>query len=197
MPFTALTDSFFHYGYIGIFFLTAFGSTYVPFSGGLVVMAAGALSKSGQFNFFLVLATVAAASTFADLLIFRIARRIGRNSVYQRYIKNHPFSDRIERNFNRRPEATVLFSRFIGIATTPVDALAGLAHMKTSSFLLFDFIGNTICCLAYLSVGYFIGRAIEIDAQKTGIAIAVLAIALLIAYGIYIFFFKTQELPDS
>src|SRR5262249_14976257 len=72
MTIEAFTIYFSHLGYIGISLLTAFGSTYIPFSGGLVVMTAGALTKSGQFNFFLVLATVTAASTFADYLVYRI-----------------------------------------------------------------------------------------------------------------------------
>jgi membrane protein DedA with SNARE-associated domain len=62
---------------------------------------------------------------------------------------------------------TIIVSRFIGFATTPVDALMGLSQVRLSTFISMDAIGNALCTTIYLSIGYIIGITAAQSAQFT------------------------------
>ncbi|MGE5541129.1 MAG: DedA family protein [Bacillota bacterium] len=171
------------YGYSALFLLVAASevTSFLPI--GIILIGVGALARAHYLSFFISFFTAAAASTMSDIIVFEISRRLGKKAGYRRFVERNRFANRIEGYAKRHPRATVFLSRLIGVASTPVNAIAGLSQMRVVEFAFFDLLGNALCTAAYLAAGYFIGAAWKQDAKLTSLGIGV---ALAIGVGGYV-----------
>jgi membrane protein DedA with SNARE-associated domain len=155
------------YGYVALFFIILLAGTYIPIPGGLVLIAVGAFGHQGYLNIFYAFFAAVSGSISSDTITFYIARRFGKHKGYKKYVANHKFAKRIEAFAQKYPKMTIIVSRFIGFATTPVDALMGLSQVRLSTFISMDAIGNALCTTIYLSIGYIIGITAAQSARFT------------------------------
>lgn len=171
------------YGYGALFLLVAASevTSFLPI--GIILIGVGALARAHIVSFIISFATATLASTFSDVVVFEISRHLGKKEGYRRFVNRNALVARIEGYATRHPRATVFLSRLVGVASTPVNAIAGLSQMPVSVFAFFDMVGNALCALAYLSAGYFIGAAWQQDARLTSIGIG---FALAIGVGGYL-----------
>lgn len=182
------------YGYVALFAIIVASeiTSFLPI--GIVLVAMGAAAHQGYFNFFLLLAIAAIASSISDYIVFTIAHRLGKHEGYRRYVKNNRFASRIERYIERYPALTVFLSRLIGFASTPANAIAGLAQMPRMTFIAFDVLGNALCALVYLTIGYYLGAAWNYDGHIASIALGFLVAVVIAGYiGVYFLFRKKDQ----
>lgn len=170
------------YGYLALFLILAASELTSLLPIGILLIAVGAATRSHVLNFATALAVTTAASAFSDMVIFFISRRLGRREGYRRFVQKSQFAARIETYAVRHPKATVFFSRLIGFASTPVNAIAGLSQMSPVTFFAFDLLGVGLCCFTYLATGYLIGAAWQRDAKVTAMGVGVALTIAGIAY---------------
>lgn len=181
------------YGYVALFGIIAASevTSFIPI--GVVLIAVGALARAHYMSLTLSLVVAGVASTASDVIVFSIARRLGRKEGYRRYVDNHAFAQRIEAFAEKRPRAAIFLSRLVGIASTPVNAIAGLSQMHRRVFIPFDFLGNAFCAALYLAAGYYLGAAWVADAHLATIVIGVVIALIIAAYVVFIFFFRKKR----
>jgi membrane protein DedA with SNARE-associated domain/rhodanese-related sulfurtransferase len=153
------------------------------------LLAAGALSASGKFNFSLALAAVVIACLLADGFWFYLGRRRG-SQVLGLLCRISLEPDSCVRRtlnvFTRYGWRSVVFAKFVPGISTITPPLAGMSGLSTSRFLLFDGAGSLLYCGGLILLGYFFTNQIE----QIGVAIAHIggsALDVLIAIsGLYI-----------
>lgn len=171
-----------HYGYIALFLILAVSELTSVLPIGILLIAVGAVTRSHVLDFSTALVVTTAASAFSDMVIFYVSRHLGKRESYRRFVEKSEFASRIEGYAKHHPKATVFFSRLIGFASTPVNAIAGLSQMSPLIFFVFDVLGVGLCCFAYLGAGYLIGAAWQHDAKITAAGIGVALTIAGIAY---------------
>ncbi|MDB5195520.1 MAG: alkaline phosphatase, DedA family [Parcubacteria group bacterium] len=181
------------YGYVALFGMIAASevASFIPV--GVVLIAVGALAREHYMSLTLSLLVAATASTLSDTIVFSIAHRLGRKEGYRRYVDNHAYALRIESFAEKHPRAAVFLSRLVGLASTPVNAIAGLSQMSRAVFIPFDFLGNALCAALYLAAGYYLGAAWESHARLASIVIGVIIALIIIGYLVFFFFFRKKR----
>ncbi len=181
------------YGYIALFAIVVASelSTFLPV--GILLIAMGALVHQGYFNFWYLLVVSTLASVIGDYIVFSISRRLGKHQGYRRYVKNSSLASRLEGYVGRYPEATIFLSRLVGFAGTPANAIVGLSQTSRVTYLIFDTLGNLLCCAVYLSVGYYIGAAWEADARIASFALGMLVAVVILSYLFFYFIFRNKK----
>lgn len=178
-----------HYGYVVLFLLIMANELSSFFPMGILLIALGALSRTHVVSFLLSFLFATLASIVSDYLVFHISRRLGKRESYRRFVTKSQFATRIEAYMNHYPRMTVFISRLVGVASTPVNAVAGLSQMHAPTFVLFGLAGDAVCCFVYLAAGYFIGTAWQRDAALTslgvGIALAIACVTYLISFYLH------------
>lgn len=185
------------YGYIALFILVLVGGTYVPIPAGAVLMFVGAISHHHPVHLAISFCVALAASITDDLIIYSIARKLGRKAGYERFLEKHQHAQKLEDSMLKYPELAILGSRFIGFVSMPVNALAGLSRMKLRTFIPLAALGDAICIVLYLAAGYLIGNAWEKDARIAEMLIsAILVLFAVIMAGSYLFF-RRKRSPEQ
>ncbi len=185
------------YGYIAFFILFFVGEVVGFLPLGLLLIAMGTLARQHLFDFSTVLGLAIVASILGNLVLYTFAKKLGKQEVYQNRIKNNALAARIEKHVQAHPILTIFITRFIGVACYPTTLIAGLFNVPRRAFITAVALGNGICCLIYLSIGYFIGGAWEKDAHTASrIGFAVVGVVLT-GYILYYLFEKLSELHSS
>src|ERR1700686_396414 len=153
-----------------------------------VVLAAGALSGTGQLSFWPSLFFITVAALSADSIWYMLGRRKGIR-ILQILCKISLEPDscvrRTEGIFSKQGARSLLLAKFIPGLSTVAPPLAGIFHMRTRKFLLYDGVGSMIWGGSILGTGYIFSEQIERIAEraaKLGGGLAVLIIGILAAY---------------
>jgi membrane protein DedA with SNARE-associated domain len=160
----------------------------VPIPSLPMVLAAGALSGTGQLSFWSSLFFVAIAALSADSFWYMLGRRKGIR-ILQILCKISLEPDscvrRTEGIFSKQGARSLLLAKFIPGLGTVAPPLAGIFHMRARKFLLYDGLGAVIWGGSILGTGYIFSEQIEHIAEraaKLGGGLAVLIIGILAAY---------------
>ncbi len=151
--FTTVTAYLLQFKYIALFVSIFLSAAFVPVSGELIVVGAGAMVASGGMVLFIAFSICLFANVLGDVFGYIIMRFFG--NKYGRGFENKSKTFHSMGTYLRkRPLATVLFSRFVGFTAGQINFLAGLTRTPIRAFILGDVIGNTICVVLYLVTGY-------------------------------------------
>jgi membrane protein DedA with SNARE-associated domain/rhodanese-related sulfurtransferase len=135
------------------------------------LLAAGALSATGQFSFFLGLAVTVLACLMADAFWFYLGRHRG-NQVLSLLCRISLEPDscvrRTQNLFTRYGLRGLLVAKFLPGLNTVAPPLAGMSGMSAGRFLIVDAAGSLLYGGSYLAVGYLFSHQIE----QIGAAIA-------------------------
>jgi membrane protein DedA with SNARE-associated domain/rhodanese-related sulfurtransferase len=139
----------------------------IPLPATPVLLAAGALSVDGPFNFVLALALSVVATLIADVVWFFIGRRQGHRVLRllcKLSLEPTTCVRRTQDSFARRRGTMLMFAKFVpglGILAPPV---AGENGMGFGAFLFFDGIGATLWAGTLLAAGRFFGDLLKRNA---------------------------------
>ncbi|HEY6130221.1 MAG TPA: VTT domain-containing protein [Candidatus Acidoferrum sp.] len=167
-----------------------------------VVLAAGALSGTGQLSFWASLVLVAVAALSADSVWYILGRRKGiRILQFLCKISLEPDScvRRTEGVFSKQGARSLLLAKFIPGLSTIAPPLAGIFHMRARKFLLYDALGSLVWGLSILGAGYVFSEQIEKIAERAkalGGGLAVLIIAILASWIAWKFLARQKFLRD-
>jgi membrane protein DedA with SNARE-associated domain len=156
-----------HYNWaIVIMFVTAFGESLVLlnllFPGTALLIAAGALVKSGSLSFLPVIVGAVAGAVLGDAVSYWLGRRFGRGIVRVWPFNRHPelVASGI-RFFARHGAASVFIGRFFGPIRAVIPLVAGAMLMPPGRFWLANIASALVWAPLLLFVGDILGTAGE------------------------------------
>jgi membrane protein DedA with SNARE-associated domain/rhodanese-related sulfurtransferase len=153
-----------NYGYFVIFGITFAEQIGLPLPALPLLIGMGALSRSGDSSFALVVATATIASLAADFIWYRLGRLHGR-SVLRLICRISLEPDycvrRTEDAFERLGLWALLPAKFIPGFNAAAVPLAGMMKTPPLRFLAFDIAGVTLWTGTYTSVGYVFSHEVQ------------------------------------
>lgn len=135
------------------------------------LLAAGALSAGGKFDFWLALAAVVIACLIADGFWFYLGRRRGSQVLgllCRMSLEPDSCVRRTVNVFTRYGWRGVLIAKFVPGISTVTPPLAGMSGFGAGRFLFFDGAGSLLYCGGFMLLGYCFTSQIE----QIGAAIA-------------------------
>jgi membrane protein DedA with SNARE-associated domain len=152
------------YGYIVVFGAAFLEQMGFPLPAVPLLVAMGALSRSGEFSFAAVVATAVIASLTADFIWYELGRLHGR-SVLRLLCRVALEPDycvrRTEDTFERLGLWALLLAKFIPGFNAAAVPLAGMMKTPVFRFLVFDTAGVILWSGSYTLLGYVFSRQIE------------------------------------
>lgn len=149
-----------HFGYWGIFIMTALESTFVPVPSEVTMVPAGYLVQQGQMSLWAVLFASITGTLVGSLFNYWIARHYGRRFL-QAYGKYMLFGQdkmvKLDRFFARHGEVSIFTGRLIPGVRHVISFPAGLAHMDIKKFAFYTGVGGGIWMTTLVMIGYIIG----------------------------------------
>src|SRR4029078_2475244 len=153
------------YGYIIVFAGVFIEQIGFPLPAATLLIGMGALSRSGDFAFEMVIAIAVVAAVLADLSWFQLGHSHGR-SVLRRIcgIALEPDScvRRTEDAFERLGLWALFPAKFIPGVNAATVPLAGMMKIPVFRFLAVDIFAVGLWALAYVLVGYIFSHQIEL-----------------------------------
>ena len=178
-----------HYGYwliLGSVFLEQLG---LPLPAVPLLVAMGALSRSGEVSLATLILIALAASAAADLIWFQLGRRYGRSVlalICRISLEPAYCVRRTEDVYVKHGVWTLLFAKFLPGLNAAAVPLAGMMKTPRFRFLLFDSAGLTLWAGSYSAAGYVFSNQIErLLTYLSNLGYSFLVLALGIA-GVYI-----------
>ena len=173
------------HGYAVLFLWLLVEQAALPVPSVPVLVACGALARSGQLSPPLLMLTALAACLLADNLWFYLGRRSG-GKVLKLLCRIALEPDscvrRTENAFVRYGSRSLLVAKFLPGFNTVAAPLAGSAGIAWPRFLAFDCAGVLLWLTAYVGIGYLFSDQIESVmeyAAGAGRGLGALAIVLL------------------
>ncbi len=145
------------YKYVALFVIVFFAGIIIPLPINTLLMAVGAFSVQGYFNFNLSLIVATVSNVLGDMLDYWVFRRYGHAVLRQKYIDKYSYFLRLEEYLKAHVAVSILVSRVVGILGPPVNFLAGYLKINFGKFLFYDVVGNTAYVLIFLGLGYVVG----------------------------------------
>lgn len=156
-----------------------------PLPGPLFLLAAGALSASGKFDFSLSVTLAVSACVLADWPWYEAGRYRGVKVLHfiHRLSRDPEAHDRrATRTFTRYGPSILLISKFVPGLDAVAPPLAGTAKTSRLRFLAFDATGAALYSSAYVGLGYVFSHDLErvaTNIQKVGTALGCLVVSVL------------------
>src|SRR3990167_8012224 len=179
------------YKYTTLFIIVFLAGFCVPIPINILLMAVGALSLEGNFNFYLALVTGSIANLLGDVAALFIFRRYGHAILRDKFVQKYSFFIRLERFFERHVNISIFVSRIIGIFGTPVNFLSGYLKISITRFVIFDYIGNFVFVYLFLSIGALVVDRWLAASDFVNAAMNVIAVILLVS--IIALLYKTRN----
>ncbi len=184
------------YGYWAVFIGIALENTGIPIPGETITIVGGFLAGSGDLSFWFVLGSAIAGAVIGDNFGYWIGRiggwpflvRLGKFFK----IPEHKLED-ARRKFSKNAAMAVFFGRFVTLLRIFAGPMAGIAKMRYSQFILFNFGGAAIWAAIMVTLSYFLGRIIPLHQLVHGIAqFGVIALSLVVAWTIFSWWWKSR-----
>src|SRR6478736_1227425 len=152
------------HGYVVLFAAVLAQQLGVPLPSTPFIVAAGALARSGQLRFALVLFIGCCASIIADLVWFEIGRRRG-TRVLQFLCRISLEPDycvrRTENSFARHGAQTLVIGKLVPGVSTLATPMAGIYGLSRARFFVFDGVGILLWIGTFELLGYLFSDQLE------------------------------------
>jgi len=188
-----LVDMIFDWGYIGIFFLMAVESSFIPFPSEIILVPAGYLASQGQMSISMIMLSGLGGSMLGAFINYYLALSLGRKFLkrYGKYffIKTSVL-EKMDNFFYKHGHISTFTGRLIPGIRQLISIPAGLACMNLVTFSIYTALGAGIWALILTMLGYFIGENQELlSIYLKQITIAVLVILFMLGSW-YIYYQK-------
>lgn len=183
------------YGYLGIIVFLILTGCGLPIPEEAAIIAAGALSASGQLDPWLSLASCIVGAVVGDSVMYWIGRHFGAAIVHQ-----HPLwlrmltperEERVEKLLKKHGAKVLLVTRFMVGLRLPIYLTAGLLKMSYARFLITDTICALLVVTLFFGLTYFYGGPILAwlkDAER-GLTVAVVVVVC----GVAIYWYRRRS----
>lgn len=152
------------HGYLILFFWVLVEQMGIPVPAAPLLLAAGALARTGQLSPVLILLLSTVAALIADATWYGLGILRGGSILnFLCRISLEPDScvRRTENVYVRYGARSLLFARFVPGLATAAPPLAGVFRMRLVRFLLFDGLGAILWTAAFAGLGFAFGSELE------------------------------------
>lgn len=156
-----------------------------------ILLAAGALSASGDISLALALMLALAAAVSADLVWYEIGRRKGMpvlNFLCRMSLEPDSCVRQTELAFSNQGMRALLVAKFVPGLNTAAPPLAGIVKTPLWRFLFFDSVGTLVWAGTFLALGRIFAAQIDAVTQRVlafGASAAQVIIGLLVLYVLF------------
>lgn len=153
----------------------------LPIPANLVLIAAGALARSGNLNLPRIVLLSVMTFLLADLAWFDAGRRFGEGILH--FVCGHSVNPescacRATAAFSKRGVRTLLVSKFVIGLDAVAAPLAGRYGVSVLTFMAFDGVGAVLWTITYAALGYIFNN------QLDRVAAHVMRLGALVTFGI-------------
>jgi membrane protein DedA with SNARE-associated domain len=176
------------HGYVILFVWTLVERAGIPLPAIPILLAAGALSASGEMNALAVLAIASLASLAADLVWYALGRRNGARVLRilcRLSLEPDSCVRSTEGAFEKHGASALLFAKFVPAFNVAAAPIAGMLGMRLRRFVAYDLAGSLIWVLAFTVPGYIFHDRLEaaLDATlRLGMWLTVLVVLPIASY---------------
>lgn len=173
------------YKYAALFVLVFLSGIGLPIPGSTLMIAVGAFSSQGYFDFSLSLSVAIIANILGDLFDYFLMRKYGISIIKKNYHKKfiaglEYYVKFLERYINSHQGITIFITRFLGSAGTVVNFLSGLLPVKLRIFIIYDALGNFLNISFMILLGFFISESWQNVAGIVGAVSTIIYVLILI-----------------
>lgn len=145
------------YKYAAVALVVYLAAVIVPLPANAMLLAVGAFSSQGYFNFWIAFVVAVTANTGGDLTDYFITRIFGERVVHFLRLQKFKFYEQLKEEFRTDAAITVFTTRFASSLSPIASFLAGLVGVPLRIFFINDLLGNVIEPGAALAIGYVAG----------------------------------------
>lgn len=149
------------YKYEALFVIVFFAAIILPLPVSALLLAVGAFSSQGYFNFWASLATAQAANVLGDLVDYSLTRKYGYAVIKKLKIDKSRFYAQLKQYLISNAGLTIFVTRLAGSLDPLGSFLSGLVGIRFITFLFYDFLGNFLEMATVISLGYSAGSQWE------------------------------------
>ncbi len=148
-----------------LFALTLFlGAVGLPVGASFMVIAVGAFSQQGYFDWVLMAILGLLGALLGDMLSFGMGY-YGKDWVSARMGSSPTWANALTQ-FNNRAGAAIFFTRFLITALAiPTNLIAGGSGYAFRRFMLYDILGEILWIVLYGGLGYLFGSQWEVVSE--------------------------------
>jgi membrane-associated protein len=136
------------------------GLVITPFlPGDSLLFVAGSLAGAGQLSYPLLLALIFGAAVLGDMANYTLGRCLGHRALEKNYRllkRKHLLA--AQAFYDRHGGKAIILARFVPIIRTFAPFVAGMAEMRRTRFIFFNFTGAALWVCGLVSIGYFLGN---------------------------------------
>jgi len=179
------------FGTIGlIFIIFAESGLMVGFflPGDSLLFAAGLFAARGSLNIVVISIGCAIAAVVGDQVGYSVGNKLG-PSLFKRpdsRLFKQEYLAKAEEFFEHYGAKAIILARFVPIVRTFVPVVAGASSMHYRTFLRNNIIGGVVWALAFIQLGYWLGKSYPWLVDKLDVLVVVIIAFSLIPFGIEI-----------
>lgn len=170
--------------FLGIVIILSYNG--LPLGASFLVVAMGAFSFLGEYNFFVILVEVWIFSFLGDVSCYQLWKYFG-----DRLIKMKPIRKRLKAGlrkseilFNKYGPVSIFFTRFPASGFGAfLNIVAGMTKWNFKLFFFWVVLGDFLWAVFYMGIGYWFGDAWEEIAVLMDDSTQVLTYSIIIAIG--------------
>jgi len=180
------------YGIPALLLLCYAGSLGIPFPITPVMLAAGALVRTGLLDWQLVLLACLAGASLADQSVYLLGR-LAQPWLTRHFGQKHLWQQ-ADSTLGRQGDLAVVLTRFWLTPLAPAVNLISGGRVPYLRFLVFDVLGELLWVILYGGLGYLFAAQWEIVSQTMSNVSAVSIGALAALAAVYLLFFRRPKL---
>jgi len=152
-------------GYLGIVFLMAIESSFVPLPSEVIIPPAAYLAALGQMNIYGIIFSGVFGSLIGACFNYFLALTLGRRLIYalankkiaKLFFINEEKVKKVENYFNENANTSTLVGRLIPGVRHLISIPAGFSQMDFKKFILFTALGSGVWVTILAILGYYFG----------------------------------------
>ena len=173
------------FGYIGLLLIIFSESCFLFFlPGDSLLFTAGFLAYKGLLNIWILMLGTFICAVLGNNLGYLAGARFGRH-LFQKnswlFQKKHLI--KAQKFYEKQGKKTIVLARFMPIIRTFAPIVAGIGSMHYRTFLKYNIIGGFIWTFGLIllgySLGYFLGKVIDVDKFLLPIIVLIIIVSLI------------------
>lgn len=171
-----------------ILFLIIFvetGVVVMPFlPGDSLLFAAGMLAaQPNDLNVVIMMLILFVAAVLGDTLNYTIGKEIGmkavKTKIFGKQFVQPEHIDKTHQFYEKYGSKTIVIARFVPIVRTLAPFVAGIGHMRYSTFITYNVLGGFIWVFGITLAGYFLGNIPLIRDNFSKVVLLIIVLSVL------------------
>jgi membrane-associated protein len=181
------------YKYLTLFLLVFAIAIVVPLPANVFLLAAGAFASLGYMSLPLAILVAVVANVLGDVVDYWLARYFGPKILRFFKITEHRSVVRMQNQLRNHAKFTIFITRFAGPVDLIVSLSSGIAQVRFTTFLLYDFLGNFLSNVAVLGVGYAAGISWQSFSGTVDLVSTIILVVIIIIFIAWYFLRKRKR----